>query len=63
MVDALADYKTPMPRQDPPALPYLDDPNHSCYDVHLSLGITSNGGAEPTNVVDTNLMNLYWSLK
>lgn len=61
--DALAYCNTSLPKQSPELLEYLQDPNHSSYDIEVFLGIQPQEEPRPYKVVQTNLLNQYWSFK
>ncbi|KAL4859929.1 Fumarylacetoacetase [Chlorella vulgaris] len=68
--DALAPFECEAPPQDPPPLPYLQQPQgqRRNYDVRLEVAIQPGGGggggsdASETVVTRSNLRTLYWTL-
>jgi fumarylacetoacetase len=62
-LEALEPFRIQGPDQnDPPVLPYLKDPVAGGYDIHLAVDITTKQGG-PFNISNSNLKNLYWSMK
>lgn len=61
-LDALEPFRSASPAQDPPVLPYLQQPADSHYDVALEVFIETPGGVE-TRVSQSNFKYLYWSMR
>ncbi len=60
-LDALAPFRMPLPQQDPPPLPYLDDPMRAGIDIDLTVDYIPGSGAGVT-ITETNFTNMYWSM-
>ncbi len=61
-LDALEPFRSASPEQDPPVLPYLQQPSQSHYDLALEVFIETPQGVE-TRVSESNLKHLYWSMR
>jgi len=51
-----------LPAQDPAPLPYLNETNHSSYNITIETFLKTNTSHEPTKISTTNMQNLYWSI-
>ena len=52
----------PQQHQEPEPLAYLQDPlGRTCYDVHLTVSIQGESMAEPVQVAQSNISDLYWT--
>ncbi len=61
-LDALEPFRVASPEQDPEVLPYLEQPNHSHYDIDLQVFIDTGTGRE-NQVCQSNFKNMYWSMR
>jgi fumarylacetoacetase len=60
-LDALAPFRTTLSDQNPPPLPYLDDPMRAGIDIGLTVDYTPGSGDGKT-ITETNFTNMYWSM-
>ena len=60
--EALAPFKTPLPKQEPELLPYLQDPDLSAYDIDLQMLIKTPKMTEPHLMATSNMKYLYYSV-
>ena len=60
--EALAPFKTPLPKQEPELLPYLQDPDLSAYDIDLHMLIKTPKMDEPHLMATSNMKHLYYSV-
>jgi len=60
--EALAPFKSALPEQDPPVLPYLQDKDLSSYDLPLQVLIKSKDMNEPHLIATSNMKHLYFSV-
>ena len=60
--EALAPFKTPLPKQEPELLPYLQDPDLSAYDIDLQMLIKTPKMSEPHLMATSNMKYLYYSV-
>ena len=60
-LDALAPFRVPLSEQDPPPLPYLDDPMRAGIDIDPTVDYITGSGAGVA-ITETNFMNMYWSM-
>jgi fumarylacetoacetase len=61
-MEALAPFRVAAPPQDPPPLPYLNDPTRATYDIHLEVFLQGEKMSEPTRICASNFRTLYWTL-
>ena len=60
--DALAEFRRPLPVQDPEVLPYLRwDADHS-YDIELGVSLTPESSSTAIEITRSNFQHLYWSI-
>jgi fumarylacetoacetase len=64
-LDALEDFRCPLPVQDPTPSEYLLDKssNKDAYDVALQVLIKPKDSTEHTVIANSNLKYMYWSFK
>lgn len=66
-LDALEPFKCPTSAgaQDPPALPYLRDPQYGSYDVQLEVALQPQNvpESEATVISRSNYKHMYWNLR
>ena len=48
--------------QEPPPLPYLQDPKHGSFDIHLEVALRCEGMAEHV-ITRSNFKHMYWNLR
>ena len=60
---ALEPFKTRHALQNPPPIQQLDDPEHVSWNVKLQLNIQPEGTSKATEVVRSNLLNQYWTIR
>ena len=60
-MEAIEDFKTPGPTQDPKVLPYLEYDGDKNYDVNLEVIIQTPGGDQKT-VSQSNYKYMYWNM-
>lgn len=61
-LDALAPWRIPGPKQDPPVLPYLGYEGNWHFDIHLEVALQSERMSSPQVVCRTNFKNMYWNI-
>jgi fumarylacetoacetase len=61
-MEALAPFRVAAPPQDPPPLPYLDDPSRTTYDIQLEVYLQGEKMSEGTRICASNFRTLYWTL-
>jgi fumarylacetoacetase len=64
-LDALEEFRCPLPVQDPTPSEYLLDTSSTkdAYDVALQVMIKAKDSSEPTVIANSNLKYMYWSFK
>jgi fumarylacetoacetase len=60
-MEALAPFRVAVPPQDPPPLPYLNDPTRTTYDIYLEVLLQGEKMSEPTRICASNFRFLYWT--
>ncbi len=60
-MDALDQFRTHGPQQDPKVLPYLEYDGDKSYDIELEVYLQPNGG-EPFKITKSNHKYLYWTM-
>jgi len=60
--EALAPFRTALPKQEPAMLPYLEDKNLSAYDINLTVSIKSETMDAHKTVSESNMKHLYYSV-
>ena len=60
--DALAPFQRPLPKQDPPVLPYLNWSEDYSYDIELRVSLTLPNTGETIEITRSNFQHLYWSM-
>jgi fumarylacetoacetase len=61
-LDALEPFKVELGAQDPAPLPYLQETDHSSYDILLKTYLKTPGLQEPALISSGNMQYLYWSI-
>jgi fumarylacetoacetase len=61
-LDALEEFRKPLPSQDPEPLPYLRATKDFTYDIQLEARLQTATMTEPHVITRTNFQNLYWSI-
>jgi fumarylacetoacetase len=61
-MEALAPFRVAAPPQDPPPLPYLQEPMRTTYDIHLEVHLQGEKMREATRICASNFRYLYWTL-
>lgn len=61
-LEALEEFRVPLPKQDPNPLPYLVDPNLSSYDIKLEVNLKPNNSEKTDTIATSNFKHLYWSV-
>jgi fumarylacetoacetase len=61
-MEALAPFRVASPPQDPPPLPYLNDPGRTTYDINLEVLLQGEKMSEATPICASNFRYLYWTL-
>jgi fumarylacetoacetase len=61
-LDALEEFRKPLPPQDPEPLPYLRAASDFTYDIQLEARLQTASMNEPHVITRTNFQNLYWSV-
>jgi fumarylacetoacetase len=61
-LDALDEFRKPLPPQDPAPLPYLRTADDFTYDIELEARIQTAAMDAPHVITRTNFQNLYWSM-
>ncbi len=61
-LDALAPFRVPGPKQDPPVLPYLQARGDWGLDIQLEVLLQSGEATQPHCLARTNLKHMYWSI-
>jgi fumarylacetoacetase len=61
-LDALEEFREPLPPQDPEPLPYLRAASDFTYDIQLEARLQTASMNEPHVITRTNFQNLYWSV-
>jgi fumarylacetoacetase len=62
MLEALEQFRKPLPPQDPEPLPYLRGTSDSTYDIQLEARLQTAAMSTPHTITRTNFQNLYWSI-
>ncbi len=60
-LEALEQFKTEGPKQEPEVLPYLKHEGKKNYDINLEVSITPENGKE-TTVCQSNFKHMYWNM-
>jgi fumarylacetoacetase len=60
-MEALEEFKTAGPVQDPEPLPYLQHEGHNAFDIHLEAALKTPDMNHPQVITKTNARYLYWS--
>src|SRR6202045_4142746 len=61
-LEALEQFRKPLPQQDPQPLPYLRLENDFTFDIELEAGLQTEKMKEREVITRTNFQNLYWSV-
>jgi fumarylacetoacetase len=61
-LEALEEFRKPLPSQDPAPLPYLRAENDFTYDIQLEARLQTAAMDAPHVITRTNFQNLYWSM-
>ena len=61
-LEALDNFRTAGPEQDPKVLPYLEYSGLKNYDINLEVQIESENGTEPTTISNSNFKFMYWNM-
>ena len=61
-MEALEQFRRPLPAQDPEPLPYLRAPNDFTYDIQLEARLRTAKMDAPQAITRSNFNNLYWSM-
>ncbi len=61
-LDALAPFRTPSPKQEPPVLPYLQCDQDWALDINLEAYLQSQRMTEPMRITQTNFKYMYWTI-
>jgi fumarylacetoacetase len=61
-LDALEEFRKPLPPQDPEPLPYLKAGQDFTYDIQLEARLQTASMDSPHVITRTNFQNLYWSI-
>jgi len=61
-LDALEEFRKPLPSQDPEPLPYLRAEKDFTYDIQLEARLQTATMSDPHVITRTNFQNLYWSI-
>lgn len=61
-LEALEPFKCEAPKQDPPCLPYLREPDRFSYDIPIEVAIKPQGDERPSVVCRSNFKFLYWTI-
>jgi fumarylacetoacetase len=61
-LEALEEFRKPLPAQDPAPLPYLRAANDFTYDIELEARLQTATMDAPHIITRTNFQNLYWSM-
>ena len=61
-LEALEEFRKPLPSQDPEPLPYLRAAKDFTYDIQLEARLQTATMTEPHVITRTNFQNLYWSI-
>ncbi|MEY2496318.1 MAG: fumarylacetoacetase [Verrucomicrobiota bacterium] len=61
-LEALEEFRKPLPPQDPAPLPYLRTADDFTYDIELEARIQTAAMDAPHVITRTNFQNLYWSM-
>ncbi|PZR74767.1 MAG: fumarylacetoacetase [Chthoniobacterales bacterium] len=61
-LEALEEFRKPLPVQDPEPLPYLRATNDFTYDIQLEARLETAGMDFAHTITRTNFRNLYWSI-
>jgi fumarylacetoacetase len=61
-MEALEPFRVAARPQDPPPLPYLNNPNRTTYDIQLEVFLQGEKASEATRVCASNFRYLYWTL-
>jgi fumarylacetoacetase len=61
-LEALEEFRKPLPPQDPAPLPYLRAENDFTYDIELEARLQTAAMDAPHVITRTNFQNLYWSI-
>ena len=62
MLEALEEFRKPLPPQDPEPLPYLRAAADFTYDIQLEARLQTAAMEAPHRITRTNFQNLYWSI-
>lgn len=61
-MEALAPFRIAAPPQEPPPLPYLNDPSRTSYDIQLEVYLQGEKMGEAARLCASNFRYLYWTL-
>lgn len=61
-LDALEEFKTTGPKQEPEPLPYLQSKSDCAYDINLEVSIKTEKLKEPFKISRSNFKYLYWNI-
>jgi len=61
-MEALAPFRAAAPAQDPPPLPYLNDPSRTTYGIQLEVYLQGEKMSEATRICASNFRTLYWTI-
>ncbi len=61
-LEALDNFRTAGPDQDPKVLPYLEYSGLKNYDINLEVQIESENSSEPTTISNSNFKYMYWNM-
>ena len=61
-LEALEPFKQSLPAQDPQPLPYLNETDHSSYNIRLDSLIKTPSMEAPHKISESNMLYLYWSI-
>jgi fumarylacetoacetase len=61
-LEALEQFRKPLPKQDPEPLPYLRAKSDFTFDIQLEAKLQTAKAKSPYTITRTNFQNLYWSI-
>ncbi len=61
-LDALEPFRVDQPKQEPPVLPYLREPEPGAYDIELEVLLLTPSLDDPVRIAHTNFRRMYWTI-
>ena len=61
-MDALEEFRTQGPKQEPEPLPYLHSSGNKAFDIKIDVLLTTQKQTEPVKITGSNFKYLYWNM-